>query len=93
VAFHAPEVFQDRNPHNLMRDFDDEVPGYLLNDKIAQILEATDLNAGSEHVSDNLHRCYEALIKNEILPAKEMLLVETWISDLNNIATQNSKNV
>ena len=28
VLFHAPTVSQERNEHDLMRDFADEVPGY-----------------------------------------------------------------
>ncbi len=82
VVFHAPEVFQDRNPHNLMTDFKDEVPGYLQNHRIAEILESTSLQPGIEHVSGNLLRCYEALIAGGILPPEEKPLVETWLQDL-----------
>ena len=37
VAFHAPESIQQRNMHNLLRDFEDEVPGYLNNNRIIAI--------------------------------------------------------
>ena len=36
VVFHAAEVYQDRNKHNLIQDFQDEVPGYLQNASICQ---------------------------------------------------------
>jgi hypothetical protein len=30
VTFHSPsEVYQDRNEHDLLKDFEDEIPGYL----------------------------------------------------------------
>lgn len=79
VVFHAPEVWQERNDHNLMRDFNDEVPGYEQNDRIASILEATSLQPGNENVADNLRRCYEALVVNKIFPDKEMELVYAWL--------------
>jgi hypothetical protein len=79
VVFHAAEVWQERNVHNLMRDFNDEVPGYEKNHRIAEILEATSLQPGIENVSANLKTCYAALIDQEIFPAKEMELVDAWL--------------
>jgi hypothetical protein len=89
VAFHAPEVVQARNEHNLMKDFEDEVPGYLLNARIAGLLEEVDLVAGPEAVGDNLHRCYEKLIAAAIFPKSERQLVESWLTDV--AATSNPR--
>ena len=47
VTFHGPEVVQRRNVHNLMKDFEDEVPGYLANDRIVQLLEEQPLDSGA----------------------------------------------
>jgi hypothetical protein len=82
VVFHAPEVYQDRNPHNLMKDFEDEIPGYLQNHRIAEILENTSLKSGEENVANNLLSCYEALVREKIFPEKELVLVHTWLEDL-----------
>lgn len=82
VAFHGPEVFQDRNPHNLLRDFEQEVPGYLGNDRFREVLEALNLPAAPDQVGHNLHRCYEALIGAGLIPGKELPLVECWLADL-----------
>lgn len=82
VVFHAPEVVQDRNEHNLMKDFADEVPGYLQNDRIAEVLEGVHLSSGADAVGDNLRRCYEALIAEGIFPQKEAGLVEAWLMDV-----------
>jgi hypothetical protein len=82
VVFHGPEMFQDRNPHNLLRDFEQEIPGYLGNDRFREILEGLDLPAGTARVGHNLHRCYEALVAASLIPATEMPLVECWLADL-----------
>lgn len=86
VAFHAPEVFQDRNEHNLMRDFLDEVPGYLGNVKICQCLDGLKLQRGAGGVEANLMACYEALVGIGIFPKKELRLLRAWLADLKAIA-------
>jgi STELLO glycosyltransferases len=82
IVFHGPEVFQDRNPHNLLRDFEQEVPGYLNNDRIRDVLERLQLAPGPAEVAGNLHRCYEALIQSGLIASDEMKLVECWLADL-----------
>ena len=86
VVFHAPEVFQDRNPHDYLRDFQDEIPGYLHNARIAKILAAVDLIPGEDAVADNLLACYDALIREEIFPDDEWPLVQAWIEDCSAIS-------
>lgn len=82
VVFHGPEVYQDRNPHSLMKDFEDEIPGYLNNHRIAEILEATSLQSGEENVCSNFLTCYESLVREGIFPEKELELAITWLADL-----------
>jgi len=82
VVFHAAEVVQDRNEHDLMRDFSDEVPGYLNNRRIAEILEALPLEAGGGSIGANLVHCYQALVEAEMLPEKELRLLSAWLRDL-----------
>ena len=85
VVFHAPEVWQERNVHDLMRDFNDEVAGYQQNDRIAQLLESTELIPGPDHVRENISRCYRELVHHEIFPEKELQLVDTWLRDLSEL--------
>jgi len=86
VTFHSPaEVYQERNEHDLMKDFQDEIPGYLLNEKICAILEGLTLSGS---VCENLLSCYVALVENSILPNKEIDSVISWIKDYEN-ATRN----
>ena len=79
VVFHAAEVWQERNVHNLLRDFSDEIPGYRENHRIAQILEETGLRAGPEHVAGNLQSCYQSLTEKGIFPPQELELVAAWL--------------
>jgi hypothetical protein len=81
VAFHGPESFQHRNAHNLLRDFEEEIPAYLNNNRIISILEGVQLSSGADTIGDNLHRCYEALVGAGIMPTREMPLLEAWVVD------------
>ncbi|HUA53622.1 MAG TPA: hypothetical protein VMB81_15735 [Candidatus Sulfotelmatobacter sp.] len=82
ILFRSPSVRQERNPHDLMRDFADEVPGYLHNRRIAETLEALVLAPGAAAIPANLARCYDALIGLGLLPAGERVLLDAWLADL-----------
>jgi hypothetical protein len=81
IAFHPAEVIQDRNEHDLTKDFEDEISGYLYNSNIKKILENCHLHAGSEFLFENLKVCYVALVDAGIFPNDELTLVDSWISD------------
>lgn len=81
LVFHAPEVRQERNAHDLLRDFRDEVPGYLGNGHLASALADTPLRSGDASVADNLLSCYRRLVMEGFLPEKELPLVEAWVAD------------
>jgi hypothetical protein len=85
IVFHAPEVDQERNEHNLLRDFEDEVPGYLQNQRIVTALERLSLRSGENVASENLLSCYEELIRIGVMPKKEIPLLEAWVVDLSSV--------
>lgn len=82
VLFHGPTVWQERNKHDLMRDFNDEIPGYTHNRRIADALDALRLAPGRDNIPDNLHRCYRALIALGVIASDEIGLLEAWLGDL-----------
>jgi hypothetical protein len=82
LVFHGAEVLQQRNPHNPMDDFKDEVPGYLRNEDIRRVLDSLHLESGSESGAVNLRRCYEALVAVDVIPPTELPLLDAWIEDL-----------
>ncbi len=82
ILFHNSTVWQERNAHNLLKDFADEVPGYLNNSKICKDLEALDLKNGTANLTENLMRCYKMLTENKYVGEAELPLVEAWINDI-----------
>jgi len=87
VLFHDATVFQERNEHNLMRDFEDEVPGYLNNDRIVRTLNVLPLVRGSAAMPDNLRTCYEALVAGGWVGRQELPLLDAWLNDLQALAS------
>jgi len=85
ILFHGPDVTQERNPHNLMRDFEDEIPGYLQNRAICEALAQLELKSGAAHIADNLRSCYIALVKRGWLADNELELLEAWLEDLQSV--------
>lgn len=86
VGFCGPTVFQDRNDHSLMRDFNDEISMYKQVEQASQIcLEATQ---PALSVSENLRKCYVALSETGIVENREIELLDAWLTDLN---TQSKK--
>jgi hypothetical protein len=45
VLYGAPLVVQDRNPHDFLRDLSQELPGYILTEKLAGYLRTFRLTA------------------------------------------------
>ena len=82
ILFHNSTVWQERNAHNLLKDFADEVPGYLNNTKICQDLENLDLKSGIDNLGENLIRCYQMLTERKYVGMEEMNLVEAWVLDI-----------
>ena len=80
VAFRSPNARQDRNPHDLLKDFEDEIPGYLLNAKIVDKLWSLDLRGMKP--TERLLYCYARLAAIGAIKSQEIPLVDAWISDL-----------
>jgi STELLO glycosyltransferases len=82
LSFHAPTVKQVRNDHDLMRDFADEVPGYLENDHIASALlqAAAQIDAGDMRIT--VRHFWQALVEAGIVPEKELTVIDAWLDYL-----------
>lgn len=85
ILFGPATMRQERNEHNLMRDFEDEVPGYLHNAQIARALESLELRSGTENIGPNMQRCYEKLVEMELVGKQELKLLRAWQDDLRRI--------
>ncbi len=87
VLFHEATVRQRRNPHDLLRDFRDEVPGYLANREICAALHALELEPGASRVAANLRRAYEHLVARGWADPRELPLLDAWLEDVAAIGT------
>jgi hypothetical protein len=86
ILFHEPNVWQERNDHNLMRDFADEVPGYLHNRAMGEVLDTLELRPGADAMPSNLRRCYQALVEKSWIGKEELPLLDAWLADLRSAA-------
>jgi len=82
VLYHNSTVWQERNDHSLIKDFEDEIPGYLNNEAICKKLEDLDLASGKENLFANLVRCYEMMTEENYIGKEEMRLVEAFCRDM-----------
>jgi len=82
ILFHKATVYQERNVHNLLKDLEDEIPGYLNNSNICNELANLDLKSGAENIFDNLFFCYQKLVEQKYMDRKELTLLDSWMNDL-----------
>ncbi len=81
VLFHGPTVWQERNDHDLHRDFTDEIPGYANNARMREELNALPLKAG-DSIQSMMERCYQMLIRHGWVGSDEEPLLGAWFDDL-----------
>jgi len=85
ILFHQSTVWQERNEHNLMNDFRDEISGYNNNAQIVKVLKELDLKDGIENISTNMKLCYKALIELGFVGEQESILLDAWLKDINSL--------
>ena len=85
ILYHEPTVWQQRNEHNLMKDFEDEIPGYTNNFNICKELQSLNLKPGQPNICENLITCYQKLIDINVIGKEEMVLLQAWISDIKRV--------
>jgi hypothetical protein len=81
LLFHGCTVWQERNDHDLHKDFCDEIPGYQHNHEIRSALLATDLT-GTTCISTMMERLYQTMIRRGWIGAAEEQLLQAWSTDL-----------
>lgn len=82
ILFHQSTVWQERNDHNLMNDFQDEITGYNNNTLIIKSLKELDLKEGIENIPANMMLCYRKLIELGFVGKEELDLLKSWTKDL-----------
>lgn len=81
LAFHQATVWQQRNEHDLLRDFEEEIPGYLHNEAIVERLASLTIPAGEENLFDAVEACYTELVAMGMVGAEELPLIAAFRRD------------
>jgi hypothetical protein len=85
ILFHQSTVWQERNEHNLMNDFRDEISGYSNNAFIMKVLLDLELKQGVDNIPNNMIMCYKKLIELKLVGEDELNLLNAWLDDILNI--------
>lgn len=85
ILIYGTTMYQKRNYHNLMNDFNLELPMYLNSKKLNEILENIKIKKGLSFFSYNLLYIYKILIKKNFFHKRELLYLKAWLKDCNNI--------
>ena len=85
-------VVQERNPHDLMKDFEQEIPGYLYNRKIVEMLKALPMVPGTdtETLLKNMYLCYLAMIDAGYIEEAEVDVFNAWRDDVLSLQSANA---
>jgi len=79
VGYTGASVFQERNTHNLMTDFEDEIIFYTNTKRIVDYLDNIKL---TNSATQNLLQVYEGLQNINIIAKEELIMCKTWLEDL-----------
>ena len=85
ILFFGTTMFQDRNFHDLNKDFEQEVPMYVGNKKMFNVLNNIKFEKGEKNYFKNLLKAYKILIKYNFISKDELKFLNAWISDVKNI--------
>jgi hypothetical protein len=83
LTFLRSTVIQNRNIHDLMDDFKQEIPVYENTIKLCNILKKLKLRKKYKDILINLYNCYEKLVSEKILNKNELPLLKEWLKDVN----------
>lgn len=82
VGFTSATVIQERNPHDYMKDFIDEIPCYKFPVQVIEVVSSS--ISSSVSIEENLYNGYKALVGEKIVDEKEMPIIEAWLAELSN---------
>ena len=82
LTFRSPTMYQLRNEHNLLNDFNDEIIGYQRNHEMINILDNIKIQKGKNHIKNNLIKIYNQLINKKYFKKIEMDILKAWLKDI-----------
>ena len=85
LAVCPPTSHQIRNPHDLMKDFRDEIPGYLDNKAIVRAIEERVETLVGESPATAAQALWHHLVDTGVLPEDEKPLIDNWFTTLSEL--------
>jgi hypothetical protein len=82
LAFTPASVYQDRNVHNILRDFADELDCYLKAGDIIDLLDGLKLTGTA---TDDILTIYDALCSAGVVEKREVSAVSAWVKDIQSL--------
>jgi len=82
IVFTGPLVTQIRNSHDLLIDFKEEIDCYLQAENIWKCLSEIDPEAVYGEITGALLKVYKHLVEKGFIPQEEIIILESWISDI-----------
>ena len=79
LGFTKSTVYQNRNVHDIMKDFEQEIECYTNVNNLVDILENIELG---NNMSRNLYKIYLELVKNRIVKKEEIEILRVWIKEV-----------
>jgi len=81
LIFLSPSVYQERNAHNFMKDFSQELDLYLKTEDLVTALAQIKLTGS---VDKMLSDVYSLLVKNGFFKKEELLILREWVKQVGN---------
>ena len=72
-------AYQERNPHDLMRDFEDELDCYMRIEELVEILNSIKLN---QDMLLSMYSVYEHLAKHNFVTEQEINCLTDWLNSI-----------
>jgi hypothetical protein len=85
LGFTSATVYQDRNVHDYLRDFESEIGCYLHVRRVSELVQGA--VSPKLSVNDNLMAAYDSLAIAGLVEADELKLVSHWLEDLQQART------
>ncbi len=89
LGFCRATVYQERNQHDLMKDFRDEIECYLNVQSIVDVLDAMSFIGD---FNENLLVVYRKLAQEGFVKEQEIGILEAWLDDYEKVSQGNLKN-
>jgi len=85
VVYGQPFVSQDRNPHNLVNDLEQELLGYRYTDDVAAVLRGSDFGIYAGEPWELLEDYFAVLQQLDFLPDQTKRSFDSWLEDVTEV--------